>query len=214
MLDVALGDIMLVLVEGLVFNQKTILTHTFVCTAVTGVQSPIGAQNDIIDKLKEGGTIDLVTPYAACLSTAWAATMISAQRIKAQRMRRTRLAQSAGGLAAQAETTNLAVALTFNSVLGSRGEVANKHIGPLGVGTADTMINNGVLTDAYNDLLEALGTTMLTSVTTNTGNATWVPCIVHRDPETGVINGNSPYDNFFCNRIVSSQRTRIVGKGV
>jgi len=213
MFPITLGDIMLVLIEGTCFGQKFMLTHTLGCTDVTGSQSAIQAQTDLIDKFEDDGTVSIVDALAACLSTSSKITQISAQRIKSVRMRRTKRAQDVDGSAGASEATNLACALTFNSQFGSRGEVANKHIGPLGVGTSDVLINNGLLTLAYRLLFEDLGTAMLTSVTTNSGTVTWTPGIVHRDPETGVINGFSDYDNFFVNGIVSSQRTRIVGKG-
>jgi len=213
MANVNLNDIILVTIRGLCFSQRFMLTHTLKCTQVTGDQSIIQAQGDLLDKLKESGTIDMVTPYAQCLSTSCNIDGIWAQRINSPRMRATKVAQDVAGTAGAAEVTNLASPLTFVTQFGGRNQIANKHIGPLATGATDTLINNGLLTTAYRDLFEGLGTTMLASVTTNTANVTWTPCVVHRNPETGLINGSDLYDNFETSGVVSSQRTRVIGKG-
>jgi len=213
MADVFLNDIMLVTVQGTCFGQRFMLTHTLKATIVTGSQSIITAQGDVLDKLEYGGSFDVVAPYAACLSTSCTVDLITAQRINSTRMRTVKRAQSRAGSMGQAEVTNLAAAITFVTQFGGRNQIANKHIGPLATGTSDTLINNGMLTATYLETFGELADALLAAPTSNSGNVTWTPCVVHRNPETGLISGSDVYDSYFIKGTVSSQRTRIIGKG-
>jgi len=213
MANVNLHDIMLVTVRGRCFNQRFMLTHTLACQVVTGVQAPITAQLDVIDKLKAGGTLDIVTPYAQCLNTSCNIDLITAQILTSERMRESKLVQDVDGSAGAAEVCNLATALTFITQRSGRGQIANKHIGPLATGTGETLIVDGVLTDAYKDEIDDLGTAMLGNPSTNAGNASWSPCIVHRSTDPVEIEGYTLIDSYFYRGIVSSQRTRVIGKG-
>lgn len=213
MANVALNDIMLLTISGTIFQQRFMLTHTYACTAVTGVQPPLTAQGDLADKVKAGGTLDIVNPYVQCLSTNAHVDRLTTQILSSERMRATKVPQDADGEAGSSNVTNLATGLTFVTQKSGRNQIATKHIGPLAEGTGQALIDGGMLTDTYKGELEDLGVAMLSAPQTNTNNVTWTPCIVHRNPETGAIVGHTVIDNFFLRGIVSSQRTRTVGKG-
>lgn len=214
MANVALHDIMLVTLQGVCFNQRFMLTHTYACTQVTGVQGPITAQNEALDKLNAGGTVNLVDPYAQCLNTECLVDQITAQILVSERMRASKQSVDAPGEAGAAEVTNLASAITFFTQRSGRGQIANKHIGPLATGTGNTLIDDGLLTDVYKGELQDLAVAMLANFSTNANNATWTPCIVHRSTDPVEIEGYTLIDNFQIRGVVSSQRTRIIGKGV
>lgn len=214
MADVALNDLMLLQFIGYVYGQKFVLTHTLKATTVTGAQSILTAQGDVVDKFKEGGANDLVTPWAACLQSSATVKEITAQRIHPVRMRKYSFPQDKGGLAGASEASNLASPIQFVTQFGGRKQSANKHIGPLAFGTGETLIKDGLLTGAYIGLFQDLADIMLTSVTSNAGNVTWTPCIIHRAKEKPhAITGSDVYDNWRIKGTLSSQRTRIIGKG-
>lgn len=214
MANVLLNDLMLVTFEAVCYGQKIVLTHTLKATTVTGDQSVLTAQGDILDKLKEGGDLDVVTFWSACLQTSCTVKKMTAQRIHPTRMRKTEITQDKGGLAGASEATNLASAISFKTQFGGRKQIANKHIGPLAFGTAETLIKDGVLTAAYVALFIDLADALLAAPTTNAGNVQWTPCIVHRAKEKPhPITGSDVYDTYEINGVLSSQRTRIIGKG-
>jgi len=213
MANANVNDVILVTFEGRVYGQKTMLTHTYALTTVTGVQNILTVQSDILARISAGGVQDIETSYALCLQTSWACERITAQRVTADRMRKSVVIGTGEGSAGPSEASNLATALTFNSIFAGRDQISTKHIGPLAFGTSETLIKDGVLTDVYKELIDDLGSAMLSNLSLVSGAVTASPCIAHRNPTSGEVTGFTLMDNYSYTGIVSSQRTRIIGKG-
>lgn len=193
--------------RGFCFGQRIILTHLYDLAEAVPVPSEYPQEMQTLITLVSPATADSIgQAYLACLPASYRLTEIRAQRIHQTRNAYVARAFNAPGTHnAAASVANDAACLTFRTLLAGRREVANKHIGPV----PDAASASGLLTQAYKDLLEALGDAMLQTLVVEDVGHTWVPCIYHRE-NPGAL---SEIEGFVIGDQSRVQRRRTVGLG-
>jgi len=204
-----LNDIFRVTFNGEAFNQRIMFTMDYRIHSMTGDHDVIGVQDELLDILCASGDDNLESAYAACLSTSYTGLVAWAQRIYPTRMRKSELGMSTVGSAGASELTNAAAAVSLNTVYSGRRHIATKKIGP--IATATTMVDNGLLTVAYKDLLALFANAALNTVNFPLDAIIMRPTVFH---PTGVPPRYDDLTDFTIGQTARVNRRRTVGLGI
>lgn len=212
MAAVSVSDIFSVTLVGSVYGQRVMLTNNYKVYQANGGPNVLDLQDLILSAVNLGGANDLVTTYLNCIANPYISEEIWCQRIFPVRSRKS--VATMLGIAGIGPTrfTHVAAPLTLYTELAGRGQVSNKHIGPL-LTSDDGLILDGMLTQLYKDKFSALGDALTEDMPLLAGETILVPCIVHRTAKPYVITGATEVIGHFTKGAVSSQRTRVVGRG-
>ena len=155
------NDIVRIEARGQCFGQQIILTHHYKCVGdAPAVNTIIQDLTQILTDLDLAGVLDLRTPYLACLPASYTLDKFRAQRIRATRSAYVdKLQGNPGTNINMATVANDSGAITLRSQTAGRGHYCTKHIGPV----PDAASVNGLLTNAYKNLLGALANKLITS---------------------------------------------------
>lgn len=216
-MSVTLNDYFLLNFHGSCFDQRIMLTHAYrVENPGSGAVTENAAALGLIAAVEAGGTSDMVTQYLGLLPPQYTLTKISAQKVWPTRYRYWYGTYSLPGTHAEnTESTNLAGVITITSRLAGRGEVGNKHIGPMPYGM--TSIDNGLPTPAYKALLNNFGQLLLNDVGTGALGVNFRPIILHRQlDDKGHVVSMSSTDVYWksIGDVVGTMRRRTVGRGI
>lgn len=192
------GNVVLVSFRGSCFNQRIILTHTYVVEGTGDPTVPItNDYAEIAAQLEGGGGVDVETPYRALLPEEYSLETLRVQMISPIRLafQDTSYLNTPGTNVGDASAANRSVAITFRTQLAGRNQIATKHIGPV----PDAAGTNGVVQNAYLQLMDNLAAALLSTFNIPViGGATVSlrPCIFHRatgstTPLVGYTNGNT-----------------------
>jgi len=207
--DVALNDIIRVTWFGQCFGQRIMMQHDYRVDGVVGANDIISVQDALITELAASGNDGLETDYTACLATAYTGDFVRAQRVYPVRMRASSGTMTTSGSAGTTELSNIAAAVNFITDFSGRSQQAVKHLGPISSET--TLVDNGVLTTAYNTLLNTFANSLLDNVSLLTGNVDLTPVVVHiGDP----VWSSTDLTNFNLGSAARVMRRRTVGLGI
>lgn len=205
----AVGDIIRVTWNGVCFNQRVMMVHDYRIKTVDAGSDILAIQDDLLDELAASGGDQLETRYAECLSTSYTGLVIWAQRIAPVRMRRSELPMTATGSAGASELTNVQAAVSFNTIFSGRNQQAVKKIGP--IPTVTTMVDNGVLTTAYKDLLSLFANSFLNTINLTTPAVELKPVVYHKPPASP---NYDELNDFTLGQEARVIRRRTVGLGI
>jgi len=209
MAAVAVGDVFLITINGLLFNQRIMLTHHYAVTEADGVSDEQDFGTEILNLIKSGGDIDIEGAYASCLQTGYTCESLWAQKIRVGRFRRTEIAGTEPGTLTAGEVTTVAAALVMQTAASGRNQQAVKKVGPLP--TTVDYISNGVLTNTMILALSGLGTALKATLELPFDAGVLKPCIYHGEvpfPAPDLIT------QFSVPETARSNGRRVVGRGV
>lgn len=201
------NDVVQVTWIGSCFQQRILLTHTFVIlgdyNAATSVTQDL---NDILNNIRIGGAFDKTTSYLACLPPQYALDAMRAQRIRAVRSSYVQqvVAAAPGTWAGAATVANDSAAITLRTANAGRNQRATKHIGPV----ADNMSAAGLLVVAAAPPLTSLGNALIQAFAPVGSGSVVTPVIFHRASNTWDVT-----DRFILGDQSRTQRRRTVGLG-
>ena len=209
-MSVSANDILLATFKGTCNAQRIMLTHTYRVSSITA--PPFDERSvceDVADRLSAAGADVIETALLNAMPNNYTLNSINVQKIWPVRFRNFELPlAAAGNIANAALSSNVSTCLSMHSELSGRGQIANKHIGPLA--TAVGWYTGGELTVGYKAVLDALGAALLSDVV-SAGWYQMVPTIYHRGdvvPKWNDIVGLIREDT------VRTMRRRNVGLGI
>lgn len=214
---ISVNDYFLLNFVGECFGQRIMLTQTYrVLDDGGGAVTENAASVALIAQVAPGGAADMITKYLKCLPPQYTLTKITAQKVWPVRYRYYYGLYSLPGTHAEnTDTANLAGIVTITSRLAGRGEVANKHIGPVPLGV--TSVDSGEPTVAYKTLLDDFGALLLGDIAGGVGTLSFRPIILHRQLDAdGHVIGMSSTDVFqkSIGDVIGTMRRRTVGRGI
>lgn len=204
-LTIAINDLVRVNFIGQCFGQKIVLTHAYRKSAGNTALDFLTELGALVDELKVGGGVDLLTPYLACLPDDYQMVQIDAQKIKTTRYIKYSSPTVVNGThISPATVANDSACITLKGELASRRSISNKHIGPV----PDAVSNSGLLQAAYRTKLATLAEKMLVDMTV-AGVNVYKPCIINGPNAIGYTEVEF-YSIGLQSRV---QRRRTVGLG-
>lgn len=206
--NAAQNDIILVTFFGSVFNQLTMLTHTYKIFSIVGVIDVLDVQEAVCAAVKSAGPHDIETPYSGCLMDGWQCTAIRAQRIYPSRARYSEVPGTEGGALEGGQASNIAGAIELFTDNAGRSQISVKHIGPMSAEGVTGI--NGTWTLAALNALSGLRDQLLEPITVLAGAVDLLPVIFHRaavSPKFDTLTDGTVKDT------IRTQRTRTVGRG-
>lgn len=211
-MSVQAGDIILLSLKGTIFNQRIIMTHTYVCeqAPTIGVTTDFAMEFILNQTMTIGAPVPIRDTYLAAMPSNYALDFATCQVIAPTRQRANRRTiNSLGSVVPNATSSNQSSAITLYTPLAGRKYVATKHVGPLG----RDQYALGELTVGQ----KALNDDLAIELTNPVGAAPFVnglyrPVIFHKNALPG-----QPYYTYITGRIVQStlrtMRRRTVGLG-
>jgi len=207
--NIAIGNLFLVTLRGVVFDQRIMNTFFYRCSAVSGNIPIDEAQSAFLATTQWA---DLVDSFHACCPDQYTADNTWLQTIHPGRYVKYQSPQTGSGTAGDCHTANLAAVIT------RQGNEADRHNnGSLHIVAPDAdvlKVTGGALTQTYLDLLQLLADEMLTNVSILVGvnTATFEPSLAYKQP-SGVFAMRTLFQAYPQNT-ARVMRRRTVGLGI
>lgn len=202
------GDIFRLNAVGRCFQQRIMLTHGYVVSAVTGTVPSTQAPSALTKAVRAGalGGDVLESKYLECMPSSYTLEYWQAQQIRPFRLAYFRETRNVVGENANTEATNQSAVITLKSEFAGRWAQASKHIGPLPQGP--DVQADGFITAGYKTALEIFGGAMLTDVIQD--GITFSPVIIH---PVGTHGGVTPLISQAIQTTIRVMRRRTVQLG-
>jgi len=204
--SIPVGSVLLVSFRSLCFAQRVILTHTYRVTEDAGTAPPYVRSQQIAGAIA-ANPAGLFFRYVQCMPPDVHIKEIRCQVIHPVRYQYGTVGMDTpGAFASVARTANNAVAVTLQTGVAGRGEIANKHIGPL----PNDAFGEGAPTAGYSDKLNDLGNQFVVEISEVIAGSMFKasPVIFHR--ATGQ---NSPAVIWVVSDRVGTMRRRTLRVG-
>lgn len=199
------NDRVQVSLRGRTFGQRIILVRHLLVVGDMPIANSVKTDLDaILTAINIGGIANWVAPYLACLPPQYSMTEMRAQRIKPTRSAYTSLIPVGfvGTNAGAATVANDSAALIFRGADASRSNVGTCKIGP----APDSASAAGLITAAYQGLLNSLGVALSTGFAVN--GAFLIPIIYNR-----ALNTFNQIETFRVGEASRTMRRRTVFVG-
>lgn len=211
--DLAVGDVLEIGFEGLVFAQKTLNVRHYVVDTLSGTHTAKERFDAWFNAMIN--VAGVATKMQAAAASQWRLMYIRFQRIKPTRYALyKKLVNGAGTDAGGLKTANIAATITLKTDKATverqqpaRGQIGSWHQPAV---ATNSMID-GEITNAYGTTLDALGQALIDPLLNTFGDSA-TPVIFHRQG-TNALTWYDVLTTFQTQNTVRTQRTRTVGKG-
>ena len=204
--NIAVGDTLLITLNGVTNNQRTMNTFVYVCSATPSATSDVTALNALWAKMVAAD--GLIAKYKNALSVDWAGTEAWFQIIRPTRYRKVvREIEGSGTFDSLMQTGNLQASITRYGPLATKRDQGGIRV-PLG--TSSASIENGRLVEEQKNALIVLANEMYLNQSTVSPAVTWVP-------QVGLPAGGAPTrpcTGTLVQDTVRVIRRRTVGVGI
>lgn len=203
------NSILEVTVELDVNDQLVESVLHYVVDAQSDLADPIADQSAIVNLIGVGDTFDLLTPWAACLSTSALITTTRVQYILPTRYRATVASEALAGTRTGVCTAqNVAAVITRFTPLAGRSQIGAVHLG--GISASD--YSGGTLVAGLTTAMVTLKNALDVQLAQDLGPGLWTPCLYHRG-KTGTA-AFTRITGGFVQSTLRTMRRRTVGRGI